>query len=530
MSTKISSVPESVGLKNSSKQHETNKLKDSVTPNENPSVMQKLGNVFNQTPDENSAKKPEQTDAKPDENPSVMQKLRNVFNQTPDEKPEQTDETPDQPEEIQTDWGRIASDFLKTIVIVLISIVIGARVIFASKVAQFNVMPTNIDCMPYKPTYGKSELKSPDFQSYSPVANIDEIRIDSGGSSIPYSTKIKYAITKETMHFGILDYIRNIEYDPNVGSYAKYTMSSFTKIYVLFYGIFNWMFEKLNKWMPEWFLFLTGTIIVQVMLILIIPVGFIGSLIVFLTNYHLLLRRNMNNDPDYEFKDSTKPVWRDVSLFSSMPNFLESLLFLWFGWITSTVIIFTPIPYIIGLICFLTPFFMSATYVTGPKAEKAYNFFSSLKGMLESKMFWIVILIAFRLSTALIDGYKEKYVALPVAISTSVASLVFIGVIYYMGSAVPPAATSEIVSYNKNLKYCPKTTKSAKDSNAEANYGAFVNRINSTADSIKADLPMDKLQSMSEWNPMSTPVTSPAPIPNPNKIPAVPENMESSAQ
>ena len=462
----------------------------------------------------------------PNQEDTGIQKLMNVIRQKPDENPE---ENPDQPEEIQTDWGRIAFDFLKTIIVVLISIVIGARVIFASKVAQFNVMPTNIDCMPYKPTYGESELKSPDFQSYSPVANIDEIRIDSGGSSIPYSTKIKYDITKESMHFGILDYIRKIEYDPNVGSYAKYAMSSFTKIYVLFYGLFNWMFEKLNKLMPEWFLFLTGAIIVQVMLILIIPVGFIGSLIIFLTNYHLLLRRNMNNDPDYEYKDSTKPVWRDVSLFSSIPNFLGSLLFLWFGWITSTVIIFTPIPYIIGLICLLTPFFMSATYVTGPKAGKAYNFFSSLKGVLESKMFWIVLLVAFYLSKAFMVGYTEGYVALPVAISASAASLVFVGVIYYMGSAVPPAATSKIASYNKNLKYCPKPTKTAEDRAAEARDAAFVNRIIPRTDSIQAALPMNNLQSMRAQNPTPAPVTSSAPIPNPNKVPVVPENIESSS-
>ena len=465
----------------------------------------------------------------PNQEDTGIQKLMNVIRQKPDEKP---DENPDQPEEIQTDWGRIASDFLKTIIVVLISIVIGARVIFASKVAQFNVMPTNIDCMPYKPTYGESELKSPDFQSYSPVANIDEIRIDSGGGSVLYSTKIKYDITEDNMQFGILNYIRNIEYDPNVGTYAKYAMSSLGKIYVLFYGIFNWVFEKLNKLMPEWFLFLTGAIIIQVLLILIIPVGFIGSLIVFLTNYHLLLRRNMNNDPDYEYKDSTKPVWRDVSLFSSIPNFLGSLLFLWIGWITSTVIIFTPIPYLIGLMCFLTPFFMNATYVTGPKADKAYNFFSSLKGTIESKMFWIVILFAFRLSKSFIDGYKERYVESPVAISASLASLVFVGVIYYMGSSVPPAATSEIASYNKNLKYCSKLKKTAQDRAAEARDAAFVNRIIPTAVSNKAaTLLTNKLQSMRAQNPMSAPVTSsaPTPTPNPNKVPAVPENIENPA-
>jgi len=512
MSTKIVSSPEmlnssnnirnneKLGLEILRREKENTKLKEEIERDQQ-RYMQKR---------EKSIKKETNKEEKPID----------ANNTTPDKK---TDE-------VQTDWSLLAKDFVNSFIFVLITIIIGARVIFATKVAQFNVLPTDINCMPYRPVYGGDELKSPDFQSYSPVANIDEITINNGNGNIHYSTKIKYDINKENMHYTILDYIRKIEYDPKVGTYVKFAMSSISQIYVLFYGTFNWLFEKFNRFLPEWILFLFSTEISILLLVLILPIGFIGSLIVFLTNYKILLQRNMNNDPDYKFKDNKKPVWRDVEIFSSIPNFLMSVLYLILGWITSTTIIFTPVPYIIGLLCFFSPFFMKAVYVTGPNEGKPYNFFSSLKGMLESKMFWIILLFLFRFVSSVSKNYNNKKVSLPITIAVSVASAIFAIYMYYSQPIIPPAATSDIASYEKNLKYCPKPLKNTAEKAAEERDAAYFNEpktLGETLDMFKRSLPINKSKDVQ--NQMQQP-TKPNQnqIPNPAKVPVVSENISNT--
>jgi len=507
MSTKIFSSPENLDssnnvsdrekleLENLRREKENRKLKEDIAKNAKKD-MQKRDNAIKEENKEDTNKKT-----------------------APKKKPE-----------IKTNWILIGKDFINSLVYVVITIIIGARVIFATKVAQFNVLPTDINCMPYKPVYGGDKSKSPDFQSYSPVANIDEITINNGNGNIHYSTKIKYDINKENMHYKILDYIREIEYDPHVGTYVKYAMSSISKIYVLFYGTFNWLFYKFNRFLPEWLLFLFSTEISILLLILILPIGFIGSFIVFLTNYKILMQRNMNNDPDYKFKDNKKPVWSDVDIFSNLPNFVTSAFYLILGWITSTAIIFTPIPYIIGLICFFSPFFMKAIYVTGPKEGKPYNFFSSLKGMLESKMFWIILLFLFRLVSSVSKNYRKKNVSLPVTIAVSVASALFAIYMYYSQPKIPPAATSEIASYDKNLKYCPKPLKTAAEKAAEKRDSAYLNEpktMEESLDIFKKSLPMDKFENAQKQMQQNAKPTQPQ-MSNPSKVPVVSEDISNT--
>lgn len=512
MSTKIFSSPETLNSSNNVRNNEKLELEDLRREKENKILKEEI---------EKNAKKD-------------MQKRNNAIKEetNKEEKPIDAKNTTSnkKTDEVQTDWSLLAKDFVNSFVFVLIAIIVGARVIFATKVAQFNVLPTDINCMPYRPVYGGDESKSPDFQSYSPVANIDEITINNGIGNIHYSTKIKYDINKENMHYKILDYIRKIEYDPKVGTYVKFAMSSISKIYVLFYGTFNWLFEKFNRFLPEWLLFLISTEISILLLVLILPIGFVGSLIVFLTNYKILMQRNMNNDPDYKYKDNVKPVWRDVDIFSNIPNFLTSVFYLILGWITSFTIIFTPIPYIIGLICFFSPFFMKAIYVTGPKEGKPYNFFSSLKGMLESKMFWIILLFLFRFVSSVSKNYNEKKVSLPITIAVAIASAIFAIYMYFSQPKIPPAATSEIASYDKNLKYCPKPLKTAAEKAAEQRDSAYLNEpktMEETLNMFKKSLPIDKFKGVQTQIQQNT-KTDQSQMPNPAKVPVVSENLSNT--
>ena len=81
---------------------------------------------------------------------------------------------------------------LKLIIIFLI----GSRVVFACKVAQANILPTDLDCMPYTPA--DKDEESPKYESTTPEANIDISYVynaDQEGYKA-YATKIAFEINE----------------------------------------------------------------------------------------------------------------------------------------------------------------------------------------------------------------------------------------------------------------------------------------------------------------------------------------------
>ena len=130
----------------------------------------------------------------------------------------------------QPKWGELANSIVKTFINLCVWFVIGSRVVFAGKVAQFNVIPTDIECMPYYPKAVDEE--SPQYATNKPKANIDRISIKSTEGYVKYATNIMYEINEETSKNFILDWIREQEYNPEIGPVMKY-----------FYVVLNTLFE-----------------------------------------------------------------------------------------------------------------------------------------------------------------------------------------------------------------------------------------------------------------------------------------------
>ena len=66
-------------------------------------------------------------------------------------------------------WGELASAIISNFVNLSIMFIIGSRVVLAGKIAQFNVLPTDIECMPYYPKAEDEE--SPEYITNNPKAN-----------------------------------------------------------------------------------------------------------------------------------------------------------------------------------------------------------------------------------------------------------------------------------------------------------------------------------------------------------------------
>ena len=125
----------------------------------------------------------------------------------------------------QPKWGELAGSIVKTFIELCVWFIIGSRVVFAGKVAQFNVLPTDIECMPY---YPKDEDKdSPQYATNNPKANIDRISIKSTEGYVKYATNIMYEINEETSKNYHEDWIREQEYRPRNWSCYEILLCSF---------------------------------------------------------------------------------------------------------------------------------------------------------------------------------------------------------------------------------------------------------------------------------------------------------------
>jgi hypothetical protein len=353
-------------------------------------------------------------------------------------------------------WGKLISGIISGLIELIVLFVVGARVLFACKIAQFNILPTDINCMPYRPNYDKSS-PSPDFQTFSPEASIDTMYVKSGEESIPFATKIKYEINDESMKFKILDFIRKIEYKPKVGSFVKYAMVCITHIFVFFYGTTSFVYNKLNEHLPEWAIILLGPFILSLFLVLLVPVTLISSLVISLINMKWLLHKNMNTDDDYKFKSDTKPIWMYIHPMSSITNLLGSVAYIILGLLFAFNLGITPVPYLIGLISFLSPLFMSAIIASGDKDDpKKYGFKSSIKGIIETKMTMFVFLFGF-----MVISTTAKHGTLPAVIMVSLATAYVLYRQYTTKTPPPKTSTSDIASTKRNMKFCakPKLTK-----------------------------------------------------------------------
>ena len=371
-------------------------------------------------------------------------------------KKEEEEKKAKQPKKRKMEWGKLASGIIGGLIELILMFIVGARVLFACKIAQFNVLPTDINCMPYYPTYD-SNKPSPDFQNFSPEASIDKIYIGKGEDATLFATKIKYEINNETMKFKILDYIRKMEYKPNVGPLMKYLLVVITNLFVFFYGGTSVVFNKINELLPEWAIILLGPLIVSLFLLFLIPVTFISSLIISLINMKWLLHRNMNTDDDYKYKNAEKPVWMYIDPMSNAPNFFGSVIYIIIGLIFAFNFGITPIPYLIGIISFLTPMFMKAIIVSGDQEEvKNYGFGSSIKGLIETKLFLFAVMFGL-----MVISKTNQYGTIPAVIMVSFATIFFLYRMYVADKSPPKTAVSDIVENVQNKKFCgkPKMTK-----------------------------------------------------------------------
>jgi len=370
------------------------------------------------------------------------------------------------------DWSGLGKDVLNFLLKLIIIFLIGSRVVFACKVAQANILPTDSECMPYTPSMpslsGEKE-ESPKYDNNTPEANIDVSYIynkDQGGY-IAYATRIAFEINEASRKYYLLDKIRNIEYNPNVNPMVKYLCVVITNIFVFYYGVTNSLFNFMNSNLNESAIILIGPYLLKYLSIVIYPISIIVSIIFCLLNLGWLMKSNQNNNKEYKHKSTTEPIWRPCDPLSSIYNFFGTIIYLYIGLFLAIIISMSPIPAIIGVICILTPLFMKAKIIDPDDIEKEpknlkdypiYGFGSSIKGLIESKL--DVFMMLFCIFTTYATYQNSTDIKFPIFVG--LASLWFL--YNTLKSKAPPQmATDILTTYERNEKKCPERKLSKEE-------------------------------------------------------------------
>ena len=395
----------------------------------------------------------------------------------------------------EINWSGLGKDVLNFLLKLIIIFLIGSRVVFACKVAQANILPTDLDCMPYTPAASNDE-ESPKYETNTPEANIDVSYVynkDKEGYK-EYATKIAFQINEFSRKSYLIDKIRNIEYDPKVNPMVKYLCVVIQSLFVFYYGITNSLFNFMNSNLNESFIILLGPYLLRYLLVIIYPVSIVVSIIFCLLNLGWLMKSNKNNDAEYKHKSTTEPVWRPCDPLSSFYNFFGTIIYLWIGFFLASALSLSPIPAIISFICLFAPLFMKAKIVktdpeTGEKKDMKdspiYGFRSSINGLIESKL--EVFMFLFCIFTTYATYMNSTDIKAPIFVG--LASIWFL--YQTMKNKEPPAmSTPDLASYERNEKFCPEKKLSKaeldaiardeqedKDKSKEAHDNGFISRV-----------------------------------------------------
>ena len=373
--------------------------------------------------------------------------------------PDKTDKSRNASKTKPIQWGDLAGSIVTSFIELTVLFIIGSRVVFAGKIAQFNVLPTDIECLPYRPTMDNEE--SPKFQSNHPEANIDRMYVASSESYLAYATKIMYEINDKSRKHYLLDKLRNIEYDPKVSTPIKYIAVCLTNLFVFCYGITNAIFGTRNKYLNESLTILIGLFVLSLFMLIVLPLSIITSLIICIVNFGWLFKENMNRDPDYAHKNKSIPVWRDLAIFGSVYNPFLMMLYTLFGLFAVFNLSFTPVPVFIALYCFLSPLFMSANIVSGNDDEgekKSYGFLGSVQGLINTKLDMFMLLFS-----VFVVRSTFKYGNTPAGVMVLLAAAYFLYKQYTTPKKVPSIATGKLAREEQNMKYCPKIRLTRKE-------------------------------------------------------------------
>lgn len=137
-----------------------------------------------------------------------------------------------------------------SLIVVILYFCVGAAVLYTCKLAQSNILPTNIDCAPYT----NNELSISEQ-----IINIFVTTLP--GKEEPLSAKLEFIFEGNNTKNTIIDMLTKLKYDKKSSFMGQYFVDIIQHLIQLNYATINMSFNMLNGAASESFILLLGPII-----------------------------------------------------------------------------------------------------------------------------------------------------------------------------------------------------------------------------------------------------------------------------
>jgi len=260
--------------------------------------------------------------------------------------------------------------FLKSVVISIITIVIyfiiASIILFNCKIAQSNILPTDLNCFPYE---NNKSFIDPILTNIF-VQNTDPL--SSAKLEIPQKIQSKNVI---------LDMIRELKYSPRIGGTKMFLLSQLESMFHTNYNILNVYYNLLNQ-LPELAIVILGPIFTFFQMLVSPVICLFSFAYYYFVNMKWLFKKNTSSGI------SKIPKWEDITLLEPF-NYSLSLFLTFVFIIILFCSFFTVVPFVEICIMFFCVFSMIGYKGVIQKENKGFSevsiidiikyFFSSYK-------------------------------------------------------------------------------------------------------------------------------------------------------
>jgi len=211
-----------------------------------------------------------------------------------------------------------AGQFMITIVVLTLVVCfhfsVGGFILFACKVAQSNILPTDIQCKPY--SENPIDLK--------PVTS--NIFIAKPPNSQEYlSQKLKFPYEGVNSQNVIIDTLRNLKESPDSFFLTNYFYTILENLLCFNYYAFNIFFSSLNSFLGESMILVLGPLLFPIIFSLLLICNNLYLIYLWFAKMSWFFKKNVNNA--YEGR---RPEWKNVSLFEPISYFLAFCFVIFF--------------------------------------------------------------------------------------------------------------------------------------------------------------------------------------------------------
>lgn len=316
---------------------------------------------------------------------------------------------------------------LITIIIVLVSYYIfGGFILYSCKIGQSNILPTEINCMPY----GGNEPNIQSIQTNIFLTNTDP----------QLSEKLNFPYDTHNSKNSIIDIFRYYKESPSSNKFTNYFISILEKFICFNYSTLNFYFNFINN-MPEILIIILGPLITLFYITFVFIFDHLYLIYLWFSQMYWLFKENISRPTD------TKARWSDITFFDTTEfgiSILFVILFLFLFWVY-----FLGIPFI--AFSLLSWCVFSTLSYKGSLNNKEVNVFDIVKEMFKHYKVTITSII----SLFVIISAFSNLGTIPGVFSLITLLLIYFGILSInIFKPINENNLSKLVSYDQAKKTC----------------------------------------------------------------------------